>query len=175
MGWWVVCFPLSSLVCVFLQPINGIRLLGLLITFTADLLCVCSACFQQERSYRASAFPASVSLWGCDHSLEEPPKRWGGCGLGSSLAWLTSSVVTASFLFKGGAVEDSREAGVLLRVSGGVKCLHYSPGVAGPSPSLWWCWGRTAQPCLWNCAWAFASGSGYLYVCFPRAPRPPPQ
>ena len=146
----------------------GTRLLGLPNTFMADLLCIYSACFQEKHSYRASAFPASVSLWACDHSLEKLPKRWGGCGLGGSLAWLSSSVVTASFLFKGGAVEDSGEAGVLLRVSGWVECLHYSPGVAGPSPSLRWCWGRTAQPCLWNCVWAFASGSGYLYVRFFR-------
>lgn len=41
-----------------------------------------------------------VFLWGCDHPLEEPLQWWGGCGLGGSLSWLSSSAVTTCFLFK---------------------------------------------------------------------------
>lgn len=142
-------FPLSSLVCLLMHPRNGSgekannAILGYqaswlpgLITFAAGLLCAYSACFQEKHSYRVSAFPVSLFLWGCDHFLEKPSKGWGGCGLGSSLAWLSSSGVTATFLFKGGTVEDSGEAGVLLWISGWVECLHYSSGVTGSSPSL---------------------------------------
>ena len=157
------CFisSLSSTVCLSLQPKNGTEkttnITAMLGHQTSRQISdfVSAVLAFRRNTCRAPAFPASVSLCGWDCSLE-PAKRWGGCGLGGSLAWLSSSVVTASFLFTGGAVEDSGEAGVLLWVFGWVECLHYPPGVAGPSPSLWWCWGRAAQTCLWNPAWAFA-------------------
>lgn len=113
---------------------------------------------------RKNCFPGCVFLWGCHHS--SPVMGWWQPGLAELFS--NNSTIFFFFFLIGGAVEDSGEAGVLLWVSGGVQCLHHSPGVSGPSPSLRWCRGRTPPPHLWDILWA--PGSGCLCVCFQQSP-----
>lgn len=164
LGWWVV-YSLFSLIFAWREQTSvfcwGTRVFGLPITFIADLLCYCNACLKEKLLPR---------LCSCEN-VTIFPQWWAG----GSQACLSSSGVTARVCFvffccvlTGGAVEDSGEAGVLLWVSGGVQCLHHSPGVSGPSPSLRWCRGRTTPPCLGDPLWA--PGSVCICVCFHLSP-----
>lgn len=166
LGWRVV-YSLFSLVftwfCSLVQGREqtsvfcwGTRGFGSPITFMADLLCYCSACLEEK------LLPRLCVPVGCQQF--SPVMGWWQPGLPQLFS--SDSTVFLIFFLIGGAVEDSGEAGVLLWVSGGVQCLHHSPGVSGPSPSLRWCWGRTTPPCLWDPT----PGSGCLCVGFHLSP-----